>query len=162
MFDRTHDPDVDVGPTFYRNVDTWSCIDAGLRVEKKTRDWWKNQSEEARAALEIDKTTIEVAVRDFHGWLANNLGGPDACVWSQGASFDVPIWEAAAAAVDLIPPWKFWCVRDTRTAYDLAGYDHRGAERGRAGTAHNALDDARHQARCVREALTKLKKLPKF
>ena len=142
----------DLGGEFYRNVDTWSCLDAGLRVDPKTRAWWRQQSDEARAALEADKVELLIVATGFHDWLAKH-GTP--CVWSQGASFDLPIWEAAALAVGIAVPWRFWNHRDTRTAYDLAGLDHRALPRG--GVAHSALDDAKHQARLVQEAVKKLK-----
>ena len=149
-FDRRHSGEL--GAEFYRNVDTWSCLDAGLRVDSKTRAWWRQQSDEARAALEADKVELALAAAEFHAWLGN-YGSP--CVWSQGASFDLPIWEATAAAVDLIAPWKFWNHRDTRTIYDVAGLDPKTLPRD--GTHHSALDDARHQARCVQEAVRRLR-----
>ncbi len=72
-------------------------------------------------------------------------------VWSHGANFDEPLWTAAAAAVGQGVPWKFWNVRCTRTAFDLRNFDPKSI--AREGTHHNALDDAKHQARCVQAAM---------
>lgn len=46
-------------------------------------------------------------------------------------------------AVGVRCPWKFWNVRDVRTAVDLLGINPK--EFTRDGTYHNALDDCLHQ-----------------
>ena len=151
VFDRLTDaPVVD---TFYRNVDTWSCLDVRLHVDRGTRDWWARQSDEARAKLKEDPLPLADVVQAFHAWVFR-VAGRDATVWGQGAGFDPPIWEHAARAVGQPPPWKFWNVRDTRTVYDLAGFDPKSLVR--EGTYHGALDDALHQVRCVRAAVSLL------
>lgn len=75
-------------------------------------------------------------------------------VWSQGANFDEVLLSCAMRAVKVVPPWKFSDARDTRTAYDIAGFNSYAVKR--AGTYHNALDDAKHQARCVQGAYAKI------
>ena len=61
---------------------------------------------------------------------------------------------ACYRAVDLPAPWSYRAPRDCRTIYEAAG----GVEIPFEGTQHNALDDAKHQARCVIEAYRKLRK----
>lgn len=137
--------------TFYRNVTRESCEAAGLAVEQGTADWWARQSVAARDALKNGQVQLSDALSSFIHWF-NAVGG--VCIWSQGAGFDVPIIEAACARSGIAWPWKFWDVRDTRTAYDLAGLDPRRVPR--EGQHHNAMDDAIHQARCVQAALKRL------
>lgn len=141
-----------VGGGFYRNVSRESCETLGLHVDPKTEAWWAQQSDEARAHLEPDQRAIEDVVREFHEAFR---GTGAACIWCHGATFDVPIWEAAAHLLGIRSPWKFFNVRDTRTLFDLAYFDTRDV--GREGTHHNALDDAVFQARCVQSAYQKLR-----
>jgi len=90
---------------------------------------------------------IYEVILDFARWYAK---GDFTCVWAQGATFDPILWEAACTAVGDPVPWKFFNVRDTRTLYDLASFDHRSVKR--EGIAHHALDDCRHQIECCRRA----------
>jgi hypothetical protein len=136
------------GSEFYRNVDKQSCIDAGLTVDASTERWWSQQSKEAQDSLLVDPKPLAEVVRDFNKWFIVNSG---AQVWSQGSNFDGVLWEFACAAVKQRVPWKFYDTRDTRTVYDIFGLNSSSVSR--AGTYHNALDDAKHQARCVAVAV---------
>lgn len=63
--------------------------------------------------------------------------------YGNGASFDLSILKAAYDAVGLKAPWKFWderCYRTIKNDYSQIEPDER------AGTHHNALDDAKFQA----------------
>lgn len=137
---------------FYRVIDLADSQRHGLTVEVGAVAWWMRQSDEARAVFstsEFDVTPLARAASDFAEWFAECGGG--ACpIWSHGAAFDLPIWEAALAAAGWPAPWAFWMVRDTRTVYDLTGFDPHTIKR--EGTYHNALDDARHQVRCLMAA----------
>lgn len=139
-----------VGEIFYANIDKQSCIDAGLVVDPKTEEWWSRQSADARQAFSINPLSLHTALLNFRTWfLARNA----PFVWSQGANFDPPILEAAYAASGIGVPWKFYNVRDTRTVYDLFGFDTRDLARKRIH--HNALDDTLHQVELVAAALRK-------
>jgi len=138
-----------IGARYYTNIDQQSCLDAGLTIDPKTAEWWAGQGEDAQQALLKNPKPLSVAVGEFHAFFRKNDGKR---VWCQGATFDAPVWEAAAAAVGVKHmPWKFWDVRDTRTAYDLYGFDPKTVNR--AGTYHNALDDALHQVTCLHRAV---------
>ena len=133
---------------FYTNIDRASCEESGLAVDPDTERWWSQQSKEAQDGLLVDCRPLPEVVKSFSGWFNKS---PQAYLWSQGSNFDGPLWEAACVKVSLAPPWKFFNARDTRTAYDIGGLDPRSVPR--AGTYHNALDDAKHQATCVIKAL---------
>jgi len=141
--------------TFYRNIDRFSCEEFGLSADPDTMEWWGRQSEAARSALLHDAQPLHGVVGDFHDWF-KDLGLTH--LWCNGANFDEPIWRAATKAVrghfpfaiSYTVPWKYWNVRDTRTIWDVAGIDARRVPRD--GPAHDALADARHQARCVQLA----------
>lgn len=138
--------------SFYLNIDEASCLEVGLEKERSTVEWWLKQSLESRAALLVKPCLLRNAVLSFHEWFRSNQA---EYIWCHGANFDEPIWVAAANAVGERTPWKFWNVRCTRTIYHAADFDPRSIPR--EGTYHNALDDARYQARCVIAAAQKLK-----
>lgn len=142
------DLDGQIGADFYLNIDEQSCLSLGLTKDQSTVDWWAKQSPAAQAALLVEPHLLGSVVLAFHHWFRIQNG---VFVWSHGGNFDEPIWVAAAAAVKERPPWKFWNARCTRTAYALAKFDPRSIARD--GTYHNALDDARYQARCVQAAM---------
>lgn len=137
-----------MGQTFYRNIDRQSCVDAWLRIDLATEKWWASQSTAAKTQLEANQRPIAEVLGEFFQWFTTTGA---QCVWAQGAAFDPVLVECAAGLCQLRVPWKFWNVRDTRTVYDLFGFDPRNVIR--SGTAHNARDDARYQVQCVAAAL---------
>lgn len=138
---------LDTGDTFYANINNDSCLDRGLTMDINTVKWWTRQSADARTVLEEDQRALDEVVSAFAGWW-NTVHGE--YVWSQGANFDVPLWEAACMACKGTTPWKFWNARDTRTAYAMANLNPKGYRF--KGTPHNALDDAKRQAWLVQMA----------
>lgn len=140
-----------LGTELYVNVDPASCVSAGLTIDPGTAEWWEGQSPEARAHLHGGRVALSTAT-----YLFNQFWESDCLVyiWGHGASFDPPILEATFRAVYKSVPWKFWDIRDTRTLFDLAGVSLKDLPR--AGTHHNALDDAKHQALAVQAAYKKL------
>jgi hypothetical protein len=142
-----------LGAEFYRNIGYVSCLEAGLVVDAVTKEWWSRQSREAEAALAIDPKPLADVTRDFHQWFLWEAKAEQ--IWSHGANFDEPLWLAAAHSVGIDAPWKFWNVRCTRTLFEIARFDARSV--AREGTHHNALDDAKHQARCVQLAMQRIK-----
>jgi hypothetical protein len=142
-----------IGKSIYANVDRKSCEAIGLVSDPRTEQWWREQSKAAQEALLVDPKPLKDVVDGFYKWFLNC--GADF-VWSHGAAFDPVIFEAAAHAAKGQVPWKFYNVRDTRTTYDLFGFDIRDVWRD--GTYHNALDDAKYQVKCVALAVAKGRK----
>ena len=140
-----------LGATFYTPVQLQSCVDVGLAIDPETVAWWMKQSDEARqAAFRADAPALQVVLQRFTDWfVAQKARYP----WCHGATFDVPILDAAYEACGLLAPWKFYDVRDTRTLFSLSGVkvDRKN------GTHHNALDDARAQAEAAVCALRDLR-----
>lgn len=98
--------------------------------------------------MQTDQIDIISATKEFLKWC---LMVKAEQIWCQGANFDEPIIRAAIEKLGGTVPWKFWNVRDTRTVYDLCGFDPKRVPR--QGTYHNSLDDAKHQVTCIQEAL---------
>ncbi len=138
----------ELGPEFYRAVDLDSAIRFG-RVSGETLKWWFKQSDAARHAAVDGKEPLDKVLKDFADWYRGvNSKAP---IWGNGPTFDITILEDAYWRVfDKEAPWKFWNVRDCRTILELGqaiGYKKPDLK----GVAHNALDDARHQAQWVCE-----------
>lgn len=137
---------------FYRVIDAESAQRAGLTIDAKTVAWWAGQSPEARGIFATDAEHWRIVADDFRQWaVACNMAS--AKVWAHGLTFDLPILEAALLTASIAAPWKHWNARDTRTVYDLTGFDPNTVPR--EGVYHNALDDARHQVKCLCAALSR-------
>jgi hypothetical protein len=130
--------------TFYGVINTPSCEDAFLTIDKKTKGWWEGQSEEAQKVLHEAATGGVPLVRQleyFNNYLRRL--GPDVEVWGNGADFDNAILQVAYDAVGIKPAWKFTKNRCYRTLKNLFPSI---ALPPRQGTYHPALDDAKTQA----------------
>ena len=139
----------ELGEEFYTAVSSDSCVGYGLTVDQKTAAWWDKQSDEARvalrAALDPEAPKLHEALAAFKQWVQeHSIEKNNRLIWGNGASFDVPLLDAAYEAVRLVPPYEFWGSMCFRTMKNL----HRDVVApAREGTHHNALDDAKHQAR---------------
>ena len=137
---------------FYANIDRASCEDAGLTVDPSTESWWSGQSPDAQARLLNDCRHLSIVVHDFALWWLEVRG---TYVWSNGANFDEVLWRVASERVGRrVMPWKYWNVRDTRTCWHLARLNQKSVPFD--GVQHDALADARHQAKCVQKAYAML------
>jgi len=127
------------------SVDADSCQAHGLSVDEETLDWWGEQSRAARRVLDSGRP-LPVALETLSGFLASvEYDG----LWACGPSFDHAILAAAYRSLDRDPPWDHWAERDVRTLRALPCWvecEHRGVK-------HDALDDAKQQARSVAATL---------
>lgn len=144
-----------IGNEFYAVVTEKSQKKLKMHRDPSTEAWWlKPEQEHAHRQLveAADQLDITEALNRFINFFRD---ARVQYIWSQGSNFDEPIIVHAMHLCKLPEPWKFWDTRDTRTAYDMAGFNPRTIKR--AGTYHNALDDAKHQAECVYRAHVKNK-----
>jgi hypothetical protein len=127
------------GEELYVNIDRESCEDAGLYVDEETLAWWQDQQEDAKTVLS-GGGSLEQGLVDL-----KRFGNNADEWWANSPKFDMAILEVAFDAVDMEPPWEFYELRDVRTVKNLPGTDHPEEK----GVEHDALDDARNQARLV-------------
>lgn len=141
----------EIGDEFYASLDIRGQDRYGLSIEVDTLHWWMHQSPEAQQEAFSGRTPLGEAASQFCGWF-KYVGGIN--IWAQGMDFDMPIWGHAMRQVGYTVPWKFYNCRDTSSAYDLARYRNNFHYKDvpREGTYHNALDDAKHQVKCLHEA----------
>ncbi|AFH22640.1 exonuclease [environmental Halophage eHP-31] len=142
------DGDADpIGATFATSVGLESCQTAGLEIDAGTLAWWLKQDAPARGQLQGGET-LSRALREFREFVAE----ADE-VWANSPAFDIAILEAAFEAVGLSAPWRYWMTRDYRTMREVLSASGDWPDREQSGTDHDALDDARYQARCLSEGL---------
>ena len=102
--------------TFYKRITIHSCTKKGLRIDKNSLDWWKEQDKAIKyeAIDNPDRVSLEEALTEFKTWFGN-------CekVWGNGDDFDCTILAKAYVRCNMEIPWKFWNTRDVRTLFDL-------------------------------------------
>jgi DNA polymerase III epsilon subunit-like protein len=130
---------------FYQRIDLKSCTDYGLTIDPDTVLWWFKQADEARLEIVKPGNALDQVLGDFGDW----LGSDPAEIWGNGASFDNALLAAAYHAIGRKLPWKYSADRCYRTIKAL----HPQNPFVRTGTLHNALDDARTQARHLLQIL---------
>ena len=142
----------EIGASFYQTIDLESAAKYG-EIDPSTVLWWLKQSDEARDEItRLDTYSLPDALAEFTQWIEQIENFKARIVWGNGSSFDNVIIENAFKAVRYKKPWAFWNDRDVRTVVELGrtlkGFDPK-KDMPFEGTAHNALDDAIHQAKYV-------------
>lgn len=122
----------------------------GRVINESSLEWWGGQDNKAieTAFGSEDRTDVTEILTFLRRWFV----GIDK-VWAQGVAFDMPMLEHIFKQYDMIHPWNFWDVRDSRTLFGIMPVDPRKAQ---TFDAHDALEDARVQALCVQQALKQL------
>ncbi|WP_323192447.1 3'-5' exonuclease [Halostella sp. PRR32] len=136
-----------LGDEFYREISLESCQEAGLQIDADTLEWWLSQDEAVTGVLTGGDSLTDV-LGSFYCWFPNG-----AEVWANSPSFDCKHLEAALDAAGMTEPWEFRDQRDVRTLRSLPC----AAEVEMNGDEHDALDDAKYQARIVSETLRSLR-----
>lgn len=117
------------------------CIDGQLQIgrtiSESTLVWWMSQNEAARAVFKEAVTPCINAIYQI-----NQFINADACVWGNGAEFDIAILGSLFASHGFKTPWKHNNSRCYRTMKAL----RKVVQLPFVGVEHNALDDARWQA----------------
>lgn len=132
-------------------------IDPRLSPGDRNRDtyhWWKGQDRAVFDRMMGGRTTPWAAVSDFREWLEPHKR---CCVWANPPQFDIVILRNFFATCGEEWPMHWRNERDVRTILRLA--DDNGIRYHDAyeeTTAHDALSDARAQARAVRIALSEM------
>ena len=143
-----------LGEELHISVSRASCREHGRRVDDETLAWWQEQPQEARHVLHGGRTlptALAELTRFVHETGADEL-------WGNSPAFDAVILESAFRACESEPPWEYYQWRDVRTLRKCSPTWPDNLDR--EGTAHDALDDARHQARGVQRALNRLDRGP--
>ncbi|WP_177341875.1 3'-5' exonuclease [Klebsiella variicola] len=150
----------ELGAEFYVAVNLASAMEQGAKPDGDTILWWLKQSAEARSAICTDDAHhIDEALYELSDFISRNSDNPRYLkVWGNGAKFDNVILRSAYDRAGQTCPWQFWNDSDVRTMVLLGkklGFDPK-RNMPFDGVAHNALADARHQAKYVSAIWQKL------
>ncbi|WDB97630.1 3'-5' exoribonuclease [Escherichia albertii] len=145
----------DIGPEFSKTIDLDT---AGGVIDRDTVKWWLKQSREAQSAILADEIPLDDALLQLREFIDENSGEFFVQVWGNGTSFDNVILRRSYERQGIPCPWHYCNDRDVRTIVELGGamdFDARTAIPFE-GERHNALDDARYQAKYVSAIWQKL------
>lgn len=143
-----------IGRKFYRVVDLDTAVRWGGVIDAATVMWWLRQSDVARGALNAEGMPLVRALVEFTDWLMGC--GDGVKVRGNGAAFDNVILASAYRRADMVVPWQHRNDRCYRTVKAMCP----DVKMERAGTHHNALDDAISQAQHLIEVLRALRGAP--
>ena len=134
--------------TFHEKISIKSCKDIGMTMDDETVKWWEKRPVHIRedAWSSGPRVNIKNALELLTEWVQKG-----DCVdnyWSQGILFDFLHLEDAFKRVRLLPPWKFWQIRDCRTVLCLFDIKLNNA-------THNALEDCLSQVKCLSQCSNK-------
>ncbi|EEC9453359.1 3'-5' exoribonuclease [Escherichia coli] len=138
----------DMGPEFSKTIDLDT---AGGVIDRDTIKWWLKQSREAQSAIMTDEIPLDDALLQLREFIDENSGEFFVQVWGNGANFDNTILRRSYERQGIPCPWRYYNDRDVRTIVELGkaiDFDARTAIPFE-GERHNALDDARYQAKYV-------------
>ncbi|MEL9884985.1 3'-5' exoribonuclease [Escherichia coli] len=148
----------EIGPVFYIVISLTDAMNTGAVPDGGTIEWWLKQSSEARAAILTDQVKLKDALSRFREFISEHSDEKFVQVWGNGATFDNAILRRSYERQGIPCPWRYCNDRDVRTIVELGktiGFDARTAIPFE-GVPHNALDDARHQAKYVSAIWQKL------
>lgn len=148
----------EIGPVFYIVISLTDAMNTGAVPDGGTIEWWLKQSSEARAAILTDQVKLKDALSRFREFINEYSDEKFVQVWGNGATFDNAILRTSYERLDIPCPWRYYNDRDVRTIVELGktiDFDARTVIPFE-GVRHNALDDARHQAKYVSAIWQKL------
>ncbi|HBA7072478.1 TPA: exonuclease [Escherichia coli] len=148
----------EIGPVFYIVISLTDAMNTGAVPDGGTIEWWLKQSSEARAAILTDQVKLKDALSRFREFINEYSDEKFVQVWGNGATFDNVILRRSYERQGIPCPWRYTNDRDVRTMVALGlviDFDARTSIPFE-GVRHNALDDARHQAKYVSAIWQKL------
>ncbi|EPC0867012.1 3'-5' exoribonuclease, partial [Escherichia coli] len=145
----------DMGPEFSKTIDLDT---AGGVIDRDVIKWWLKQSREAQSAIMTDEIPLDDALLQLREFIDENSGEFFVQVWGNGDNFDNVILRRSYERQGIPCPWRYCNDRDVRTIVELGkalDFDARTAIPFE-GERHNALDDARYQAKYISAIWQKL------
>jgi hypothetical protein len=139
------DPQLDdpLGATFYRIFKLQPQIDAGLKIDEDTLQWWLGQTSQVhRQLLTPDKDSPVQILYEFEQYYKQHSSDPDqTLMWSWPATADLIWLQHNYLAFNMDPPWKYYqnqCMATIKNRYPNLILPQNNQ--------HNALADAVWQA----------------
>lgn len=136
---------------FYFKLDIDEQAGRNRTTSESTLDWWGKQDDKIilEAFSSGDRTPVASVLRELKKWCVGVDG-----IMAQGITFDIIILENMFRQYNMPIPWAFWMVEDSRTLLNRMIEDPRKQFNF---DAHNALEDARVQAKSIQLVFEKFK-----
>jgi exodeoxyribonuclease VIII len=135
----------ELGDEFYIVLDVREQQQMGRHISADTMRWWLDQSAEARSVFKESGVAAAKGLLMFNEFVSKSSGRP--IMWGNGSDFDNAILGSLHDDLGMPRPWSFSDNRCYRTLKNVV--QPVGNLPIRAGTYHNALDDAKYQAECA-------------
>jgi exodeoxyribonuclease VIII len=149
-------PKSPIAKPFYAILSDWKAqMNVGRSVDPDTVKFWLQQ--DPIAIKELLKPEGDGAVKTIEALheFAHFVGdGKDVWIWGNGADFDNIILGSLYEDFGVKRPWSYGRNRCYRTLKNILPE----VKVTRAGTHHNALDDAAYQAVCMQKMLSEFNK----
>lgn len=134
-----------LGTSFYVVLDLEEQVNYLRRkIDPKTIQWWMTQSEEARKVFAVETEDVYEGLEKFEQF----VGTSNPNIWGNGSDFDNILLGNLYDSLGYKKPWSYSKNRCYRTLKNL-GIMTREPFPEFEGTQHDALADAKHQARCA-------------
>lgn len=122
-------------------------LEKGRTVTQDTIDWWDAQGgfDEELLKGAISPADLHEALQPIYELLsANQQQRKHTRWWSRGNAFDIAMLDHLANQFSIESPWRFYNVRDVRTACDFANKQEWDilVRKPKKMHPHNALHDA--------------------
>lgn len=130
---------------FYQKINWIYPPELDFTEDRSTIDWWAKQSPEVKKEAFSGINHITAVLYMFTEYL-KNFKDVEILLWGKGSDFDNVLLAAAYDRCGMPLPWKFRNNRCFRTLAALAP-EIKAPAMPAGETAHNALHDARYQAR---------------
>lgn len=149
---------------FHSRASLASCVRAGLTLDPDTIVWWMGQSDAARkevAAPDDHAHELKGVLCAFAAYLervrtAQSSVPAKLLLWGNSAAFDLGLLGQAYYSCGYVRPWSY---REEDCYRTLKNIRPDVAFPTFEGTPHNALDDARAQAKHLRLLLAAVAKV---
>ena len=127
---------------FHETLKLQPQIDLDRTISASTLMWWMNQSKAAQSAIsdEAQQRGIEYALTSFNDFVQLHKAN---YIMGNGNMFDNAILRSLYSDFGHRYPVPFWADIDLRSFHVMSGLPKQQMTRG---VAHNAQDDAVHQA----------------
>jgi DNA polymerase III epsilon subunit-like protein len=124
------------GPVFYHRIKIEE--NPVFDTDFGTLAWWNKQNPETKAEAFSGVEDLVHVLAKFQAWFPS-----DACIWSNGANFDIPVLSHAFGFYGLKEPWSYKNTRCYRTLKEMFA---KTVVSDTNPNKHNALTDAIVQA----------------
>lgn len=155
-----------LGDEFYSVVSKADAMENFMSVDPDTVKWWHGRSDEAREVLRAaehpDAPSIRKVCDNLNSWMASLAKKSKIRVYGNGADFDNPLLRVMYSCATVKPyagGYGGRCYRTLKNLDELMGADFAFHKLERAGTHHNALDDAKSQAMHLMANLARIRSM---